>query len=213
MKVDENKKNTNMSISRKKQRQNVMQMLYQMDIQNDFLNIETINIDKKLKDVKYDINLENCDSIDNIEHIKKLISDFSGEKLPENFELGDFIDNDDLITYEVSNTYSYSQEKLEDFSDIGYIKLFISSFLDNKELIDSEISQVLSDKWTVKRLAKIDLALIRTAITEIKYLDIPYKVAINEALELAKKYSDEKSSSFINGILKDYVNCFIEKNS
>ena len=75
MKVDENKKNTNISISRKKQRQNVMQMLYQMDIQNDFLNIETINIDKKLKDVKYDINLENCDSIDNIEHIKKLISD------------------------------------------------------------------------------------------------------------------------------------------
>ncbi|SKC57179.1 NusB antitermination factor [[Eubacterium] yurii] len=213
MKVDENKKNTNMSISRKKQRQNVMQMLYQMDIQNDFLNIETINTDKKLKDVKYDINLENCDSIDNIEHIKKLISDFSGEKLPENFELSDFIENDDLITYEVSNTYSYSQEKLEDFSDIGYIKLFISSFLDNKELIDSEISQVLSDKWTVKRLAKIDLALIRTAITEIKYLDIPYKVAINEALELAKKYSDEKSSSFINGILKDYVNCFIEKNS
>lgn len=213
MKVDENKKNTNISISRKKQRQNVMQMLYQMDIQNDFLNIETINTDKKLKDVKYDINLENCDSIDNIEHIKKLISDFSGEKLPENFELSDFIENDDLITYEVSNTYSYSQEKLEDFSDIGYIKLFISSFLDNKELIDSEISQVLSDKWTVKRLAKIDLALIRTAITEIKYLDIPYKVAINEALELAKKYSDEKSSSFINGILKDYVNCFIEKNS
>ena len=213
MKVDENKKNTNISISRKKQRQNVMQMLYQMDIQNDFLNIETINIDKKLKDVKYDINLENCDSIDNIEHIKKLISDFSGEKLPENFELGDFIENDDLITYEVSNTYSYSQEKLEDFSDIGYIKLFISSFLDNKDLIDSEISQVLSDMWTVKRLAKIDLALIRTAITEIKYLDIPYKVAINEALELAKKYSDEKSSSFINGILKDYVNCFIEKNS
>lgn len=213
MKVDENKKNTNMSISRKKQRQNVMQMLYQMDIQNDFLNIETINIDKKLKDVKYDINLENCDSIDNIEHIKKLISDFSGEKLPENFELGDFIENDDLITYEVSNTYSYSQEKLEDFSDIGYIKLFISSFLDNKDLIDNEISQVLSDKWTVKRLAKIDLSLIRTAITEIKYLDIPYKVAINEALELAKKYSDEKSSSFINGILKDYVSCFIEKNS
>ena len=210
MKVDDNKKNTNISISRKKQRQNVMQMLYQMDIQNDFLNIETINIDKKLKDVKYDINLENCDSIDNIEHIKKLISDFSGEKLPENFELADFIENDDLITYEVSNTYSYSQEKLEDFSDIAYIKLFISSFLDNKDLIDSEISQVLSDKWTVKRLAKIDLALIRTAITEIKYLDIPYKVAINEALELAKKYSDEKSSSFINGILKDYVNCFIE---
>ena len=210
MKVDENKKNSNMSLSRKRQRQNVMQMLYQMDIQNNFTNIETINIDKKLQDVKYDISLENCNNLDNIEHIKQLLSDFSGEKLPENFELGDFIEQDDLITYEVTDTYSYSQEKLEDFSDIGYIKLFISSFLDNKELIDSEIAQVLSEKWTVKRLAKIDLALIRTAITEIKYLDIPYKVAINEALELAKKYSDEKSSSFINGILKDYVNCFIE---
>ena len=142
MKVDENKKNSNMSLSRKRQRQNVMQMLYQMDIQNNFTNIETINIDKKLQDVKYDINLENCNNLDNIEHIKQLISDFSGEKLPENFELGDFIEQDDLITYEVTDTYSYSQEKLEDFSDIGYIKLFISSFLDNKELIEDRKSHV-----------------------------------------------------------------------
>mgnify|MGYP000859817532 CR=1 FL=1 len=210
MNVDENKKNPNMSLSRKRQRQNVMQMLYQMDIQDNFTKSDTINIDKKLKDEKYEISLDNCNNIENIEHVKKLIADFSGEKIPENFELGDFIEQDDLITYEVTDTYSYSQENLKNFTDIGYIKLFISSFLDNKDLIDSEISQVLSEKWTVKRLSKIDLALIRTAITEIKYLDIPYKVAINEALELAKKYSDEKSSSFINGILKDYVNSFID---
>ena len=210
MNVDENKKNPNMSLSRKRQRQNVMQMLYQMDIQDNFTKSDTINIDKKLKDEKYEISLDNCNKIENIEHVKKLIVDFSGEKLPENFELADFIEQDDLITYEVTDTYSYSQENLKDFTDVGYIKLFISSFLDNKDIIDNEISQVLSEKWTVKRLSKIDLALIRTAITEIKYLYIPYKVAINEALELAKKYSDEKSSSFINGILKDYVNSFIE---
>ena len=185
-------------------------MLYQMDIQDNFTKSDTINIDKKLKDEKYEISLNNCNNMENIEHVKKLIVDFSGEKLPENFELGDFIEQDDLITYEVTDTYSYSQENLKDFTDVGYIKLFISSFLDNKDIIDNEISQVLSEKWTVKRLSKIDLALIRTAITEIKYLDIPYKVAINEALELAKKYSDEKSSSFINGILKDYVNSFID---
>ena len=212
MNFDENTKNPNLSISRKKQRQNAMQMLYQMDIQDDFTKIETINIDKKLKDLKYDITLENCDSIENIEHIKKLICNFSGEKLPENFELSDFIEDDDHIEYEIIDSYIYSQEKSKDFADISYIQQFIASFLKNKEIIDNEISQVLSNKWTVKRLAKIDLALIRTAITEIKYLDIPYKIAINEALELAKKYSDEKSSSFINGILKDYVSTFIEKN-
>ena len=205
MNFDENTKNPNLSISRKKQRQNVMQMLYQMDIQDDFTKIETINIDKKLKDLKYDITLENCDSIENIEHIKKLICNFSGE-------LSDFIEDDDHIEYEIIDSYVYSQEKSKDFADISYIQQFIASFLKNKEIIDKEISQVLSNKWTVKRLAKIDLALIRTAITEIKYLDIPYKIAINEALELAKKYSDEKSSSFINGILKDYVSTFIEKN-
>ncbi|MBF1051794.1 MAG: transcription antitermination factor NusB, partial [Peptostreptococcaceae bacterium] len=58
---------------------------------------------------------------------------------------------------------------------------------------------------------KIDLAILRTAITEIKYVATPYKVAINEALELSKKFSDEKSTKFINGVLKDYVKIFEEE--
>ena len=51
----------------------------------------------------------------------------------------------------------------------------------------------------------MDLSILKLAIYEIKYNEIPYKVAINEAVELAKKYSTEDSSSFVNGILAKVI--------
>ena len=51
----------------------------------------------------------------------------------------------------------------------------------------------------------MDLAILKLAIYEIKYNDIPYKVAINEAVELAKKYGEDKSKNFVNGILASVV--------
>ena len=56
------------------------------------------------------------------------------------------------------------------------------------------------------RISKIDLAILRLAIYEIKYKEIPYKVAINEAVELAKKYGEDSSKNFVNGILASVVN-------
>mgnify|MGYP002516849677 CR=1 FL=1 len=56
--------------------------------------------------------------------------------------------------------------------------------------------------WTIERIFKIDLAILSRAIYEILFIDnIPVKVSANEAVELAKKYSTEKSYSFVNGVL------------
>ena len=61
----------------------------------------------------------------------------------------------------------------------------------NKEEIDNLIAKYLKEKWSLDRIAKINLSLIKIAIFEMLYKDIPYKVVINEVVELAKKYADE----------------------
>ena len=67
--------------------------------------------------------------------------------------------------------------------------------------IDQQLEVVLKD-WQLKRLAKIDQDILRLAVAEILFLDIPEKVAINEAVELAKRYSDDDGYRFINGVLR-----------
>jgi len=66
--------------------------------------------------------------------------------------------------------------------------------------------EVCSDKWKIDRLCKVDLAVMRTAIIEILYMeDIPDSVAVNEAVEIAKKYGTENSGRFVNGVLGQVV--------
>lgn len=65
-----------------------------------------------------------------------------------------------------------------------------------------EIIEVNSQDWTISRLPKVTLAILRLAVAEIKYIDdVPNGVAVNEAVELAKKYGTNEDASFINGIL------------
>ncbi len=69
------------------------------------------------------------------------------------------------------------------------------------EEIDGIIKSNL-DKWSFDRIAKTDLAILRTAVAEMLYLDyIPAIVSINEAVELSKKYSDDKAYKFVNSVL------------
>lgn len=71
----------------------------------------------------------------------------------------------------------------------------------NSEWADRRIAS-LSENWDIKRIAAIDLTIIRLALVEMeKMVDVPIKVVINEAIELAKTYSTENSSRFVNGIL------------
>ena len=82
----------------------------------------------------------------------------------------------------------------------------INSSIENKLLVDKIISEH-SKNWKIERIAPVDLNILRVAIVELKFLPepIPKKVAINEAIELAKKFGSENSAAFVNGIL-DQVN-------
>ena len=87
-----------------------------------------------------------------------------------------------------------------------YVKLVSKELKENEEDIISIISSKLTERWNIERISKVDLTLLKLAIYEIKYKNIPYKVEINEVVELAKKYAEETSPSFINGILASFVN-------
>ncbi len=70
----------------------------------------------------------------------------------------------------------------------------------NQEAIDKKIKNNLVN-WSIKRLSITDRSILRVALTEMLFLDTPPKVAINEAVDLSKKYSTKESSAFINGLL------------
>ena len=77
----------------------------------------------------------------------------------------------------------------------------LAAVQDHHEEIDRLISDNL-DNWTLERIAKTDLAILRTAVAEMLYVEsIPVRVSINEAVDLAKKYGDERSYAFINSVL------------
>ncbi len=95
--------------------------------------------------------------------------------------------------------------EITDQKAIEYIKDIIFGIYQNKEYILNMVSISLDSKWIIERIAKIDLSILELAIYEIKFKDIPFKVEINEAVELAKKYGEDKSSKFINGALAKAV--------
>ena len=80
----------------------------------------------------------------------------------------------------------------------------IHSICRKKKELDNQLETVLKD-WQLRRLAKIDQDILRIAVAEILLLNIPEKVAINEAVELAKRYSDDDGYRFINGVLRRFV--------
>ncbi|GIM31912.1 transcription antitermination factor NusB [Paraclostridium bifermentans] len=103
------------------------------------------------------------------------------------------------------------ETELSQFIDLKYSKELVESFNVNKESIDSLINKYAKN-WTINRMAKVDLAILRLAICEILYMsEMPTKVSINEAIELAKLYCDDKSPKFINGILGSVVSEIGEK--
>ncbi len=99
---------------------------------------------------------------------------------------------------------------LEENKDVkNYIINIVNTFKENKNFIDEQIKK-FAKGWDINRLVKMDKDILRIAICELVYIkDAPVKVVIDEALELAKKYSTNDSASFVNGILGKVV---IENN-
>ena len=88
---------------------------------------------------------------------------------------------------------------------IEYIKDAVLGIENNKEEIIQNIEKNLKSDWKIERISKMDLSILKLAIYEIKYKEIPFIVVINEAVELAKKYGEDNSKNFVNGILASVV--------
>jgi N utilization substance protein B len=99
----------------------------------------------------------------------------------------------------IEEIYECAKENRE-FEDNEYA---LSAFRGTQEH-ESEILSLVEENsqgWKINSISKISMSIIKLAVYEMLYTDIPLKVSINEAVELAKAYDDEKASSFVNGVL------------
>ena len=85
------------------------------------------------------------------------------------------------------------------------IKDDVNVIIKNNEELVKQISNNLKSDWKLERLSKVNITLLNLAIYEMIYKKIPYKVVINEVVELAKMYGEDTSSSFVNGVLATVV--------
>lgn len=109
---------------------------------------------------------------------------------------------------------SYDEEffaLLKKDEDREFANSIIKAFEENRENLSNLISNKLVG-YELDRVYKIDLALLYTACSEIMYIKTPYQVVVNEIVELAKKYSTEKSSRFVNGVLSSILKELTKKD-
>jgi len=88
---------------------------------------------------------------------------------------------------------------------VEYAKVLLKLVREHSVWADQHISR-LAVNWDIRRMAAVDRSILRMAMVELEHMvDVPVKVVLNEAIELAKKFSTPQSSSFVNGILDNYV--------
>lgn len=124
------------------------------------------------------------------------------------------------LLFEISINKNSVLESIENYKesnkslniDFEYIENTIKGIEENIDFIDSKIEQS-SDKWKIDRISKVNIAILRIAAYEIFFQDdIPYKVSANEAVELAKNYSEEKSFTFVNGVIGKLIDSADKKS-
>ena len=89
--------------------------------------------------------------------------------------------------------------------DIDYLKNIVDIYNNNNKYLENIIKDNKKETWEYGRIDKSSIALIKLAIIEIENLNMPYKIVINECINICKKYSEEKNTKFINGILANYI--------
>lgn len=116
--------------------------------------------------------------------------------------------NEDL-TKQDAITYALELDHREWVSEDGeeFVPLYLDMVVDGVCVKQAELDALIEKhlkRWTLSRIAKTDLIILRIALFEMLYVeDVPGKVALNEALELAKKFSDDESRKFVNGVLSN----------
>jgi len=105
----------------------------------------------------------------------------------------------DILTFCLEENESNKAEE-------EYIKEVVIGVKDNTKKIDEIILKNLKN-WSISRISKVDLAILRIAIYEICYMSdsIPFKVSVNEAVEFAKTYGNQASKAFVNGLLAKVI--------
>lgn len=151
--------------------------------------------------------------IENLEnnHPDNLESPIGAENIPVRFEMTDVMAKRiDILTSAVEKTASALEiAEITTLSEKNDVKDYVKKIAQTYKLHSEEIDDLIKKYavgWDIERIFRIDKNILRIAITELVFMkEAPMKVAIDEALELAKKYSTDDSSSFINGILAKIV--------
>ena len=119
-------------------------------------------------------------------------------KLLYQIEIQKTVTDEDIELFFETNDIKSNEAK-------NYIKDVINGISTSSNEILEMISKNLKENWKIERISKVNLALLKLSIYEIVYKKLPFKVVINEVVELAKKYGEETSHSFINGMLASIV--------
>lgn len=104
---------------------------------------------------------------------------------------------------EMEEIMGYMLEEMPECNDnLGYITTVVNGVKEHEAEIEDIISAHLKKGWSLSRISKVSAAVLKLAVYEMKYVeDVPPKVAINEAVELVKKYGAEEDPAFVNGVL------------
>lgn len=98
------------------------------------------------------------------------------------------------------------EEKPECADNIDYIRNVVYGVRDKRDELVNIISKHLRKGWSIERISKTSLSILKLAVYEINYVDdVPAKAAVNEAVNLAKKYGAESEPAFVNGVLGSYM--------
>ena len=112
----------------------------------------------------------------------------------------ELIDND--IDKRINEVIEENKIKKEE--QIDFLKSYVTEIVEKEEILMEEIKSIL-EGWTYERLGTLEKALLKIAFYEITIKNIGYEIAINEVLEIAKKYSYDDTKEFLNGILAQLV--------
>ena len=112
----------------------------------------------------------------------------------------ELIDND--IEKRINDVINEENFKKEE--EIDFLRSYVTEIIENQNILIEKIREVL-DGWTYERLGTIEKVLLKISLYEIIIKDIGYEIAINEVLEIAKKYSYNDTKDFLNGILAKLV--------
>lgn len=152
-------------MNRRKSRELVMKLLFQMTINKEDFKDVIVNLKENIELDKSELQIAGIEGENEID--------------PENIDLKDI--------------------------DMEYVIRVLKGVQENKEAIDKKIENHLIN-WKLSRLSKLDIAILRVCTYEFLYEEnIPKSVSINEAIELAKRYSGDKSAAFINGVLGSMI--------